>query len=100
MGEEGVADHVAQFLLLSPLPSGLNDPVVGDACGSDGNGDEEWKRVDFVILMSASKKKKKYFMLSPGLRVTELSKQAFAMRSGYYYHRKQFRPVLSENNSI
>jgi len=54
MGEEGVADHVAQFLLLSPLPSGLNDPVVGDVCGSDGNGDEAWRRVDFVILMSFS----------------------------------------------
>jgi len=54
MGEEGVAHHVVQFLLLSPPPSGLNDPVVGDACGSDGNGDESWKKADFVILISAS----------------------------------------------
>lgn len=54
MGEEGVARHVVEFLLLFPLPSGLNDPGVGDACGSDGNGDETWMKVDFVILISAS----------------------------------------------
>ena len=54
MGEEGVARHVVEFLLLFPLPSGLNDPVVGDACGSDGNADEAWTKVDFVILISAS----------------------------------------------
>ena len=54
MGEEGDARHVAEFLLLFPPPSGLNDLVVGDACASDGGGDEAWKKVDFVILISAS----------------------------------------------
>ena len=54
MGEEGVARHNVEFLLLFPLPYGLNDPAVGDACGSDGNGDETWTKVDFVILISAS----------------------------------------------
>ena len=54
MGEEGVARHVVEFLLLFPPPSGLNDPVVGDACGSDGNADEARRKFDFVILISAS----------------------------------------------
>ena len=64
MGEEGVAHHVVQFLLLSLLPSGLNDPVVGDACASDENGDEPWKKVDFVILISASRKEKMIYVFS------------------------------------
>ena len=54
MGEEGVVRHVVGFLLLFPPPSGLNDPVVGDACGSDGNADEAWKKVHFATLISAS----------------------------------------------
>ena len=54
MGEEGVARHVVEFLSLFPPPSGLNGPEVGDACGSDGNGDEAWKKVDSVILISGS----------------------------------------------
>ena len=59
-----VAHHVVQFLLLSRLLSGLNDPVVADVCGSDGNGYEAWKKVDFVILISARKDKKVVYVLS------------------------------------
>lgn len=55
MGEEGVADHIVEFVLLSPPPSGLSYPVVCDACVmSDVNGDGAWMKVDFVTLISAS----------------------------------------------
>ena len=54
MGEEGVAHHIVQFLLLSPPPSSLNDPVVCDVCVSDENGDEVLMKVDFVTSISKS----------------------------------------------